>query len=379
MISQSSGVTNFGQDNAVDNLALDTTTPLAVTLNGQDNQTAYKHKISDTVGGKAFTISFKYKLKDVTKVEGQNGRIYCQLMGTKSDGSSSWHSWGTSYDVDLKLNEGVCKIPVTNIPAGITNLKFGLRCNYVLGEVTISEVMVALGESFPTWKPAKADNIDYVRFWAGASYENRNSAPFKVFESGKIVASEGEFGGTFTGELSIGNILIKDTNTTSAEFSIKTNNNATEVIRLTDNSARFDVDFSIGNMFKANTQTNEIDFGTSTSLDLNAKGTNFLEINKFADGYYRPLVIRNSTGGVHALTTKYEYGGLVLESSGTKKTAGSETPYDFKFARASSDEAVDVVVKGNLVVDNKITMADNNKIELVSVSGSNSGIDFMIR
>ena len=45
----------------------------------------------------------------------------------------------------------------------------------------------------------------------------------------------------------------------------------------------------------------------------------------------------------------------------------------------SSSEAVNVVIKGNLVVDNKITMADNNKIELVSVSGSNSGIDFMIR
>lgn len=220
--------------------------------------------------------------------------------------------------------------------------------------------------------------VDTVRFWAGASFEDRDKAPFRVMESGKIIATEGEFGGTFTGELSIGNILIKDTNNTSAEISIKTNNNAKEVIRLTDTSAKFDVDFAIGNILRANVQTKELDFGDGVYLDL-VKGQYNLALGKNDSTTYNVYDLATVSGGKHKLMSKNGYGGLSFLASGTQVTAGSETPFDYKFARMSSSEAVNVVIKGNLVVDNKITMADNNKIELVSVSGSNSGIDFMIR
>lgn len=228
------------------------------------------------------------------------------------------------------------------------------------------------------WIPNVADGTSTVRFWAGASYEERDNAPFRVLENGKIIATEGEFGGTFTGELSIGNILIKDTNTTSAEFSIKTNDNAKEVIRFTDNSAKIDVDLTVGTILKANVQTRELDLGDGVHLDL-AKGQYNLSIGKNDSTTYSVYDIATASGGNHKLMSKNGYGGLSFVASGTQVTAGSETPYDYKFARASSSEAVNVVIKGNLVVDNKITMADNNKIELVSVSGSNSGIDFMIR
>ena len=238
----------------------------------------------------------------------------------------------------------------------------------------VKEIKLEEGEGLSPWVEDSA-----IRFWAGASYEDRNEAPFKVYESGKIVATEGEFGGTFTGELNIGNIRIKDTDTTSAELSIKTNGNTKEVIRLTDTSARFDVDFSIGEVFKANVQTKEVDFGVGTSLDLEQSGGNKVTLNRATSTDYTPIDIRGTSGGVHKFITKNGYGGLVLEASGTKVTAGIETPYDFKFTRDVPTEAVNVVVKGNLVVDNKITMADENKIELVSVSGVNSGIDFMIR
>ena len=220
----------------------------------------------------------------------------------------------------------------------------------------IKEIKLEEGEGLSPWVEDSA-----VRFWAGASYEDRNNAPFRVLENGKIIATEGEFGGTFTGELSI-----------------KTNNNAKEVIRLTDNSAKFDVDVTIGNVLKASVQTKEIDFGDGVYLDL-VKGQNSLAIGKNDSTTYNVYDLATTSGGNHKLMSKNGYGGLSFLASGTQVTAGSETPYDYKFARASSSEAVNVVIKGNLVVDNKITMADNNKIELVSISGSNSGIDFMIR
>ena len=40
-----------------------------------------------------------------------------------------------------------------------------------------------------------------VRFWAGATYDNRDNAPFKVYQDGTIVATRGNFGGTFTGSV----------------------------------------------------------------------------------------------------------------------------------------------------------------------------------
>lgn len=218
-----------------------------------------------------------------------------------------------------------------------------------------------------------------VRFWAGESYENRDSAPFRVLENGKIIATEGEFGGTFTGELTIGNITIKDTNSTEAEFSIKTNNNANEVIRLTDSTAKFNVaDFSIGNILTANAQTKEVDFANNVSVDF-ARGNNSLELNKSEGGYNVPMTIRGVSGGVSKLKTTTGYGGLIIESSGTRANAGTDPDFDFKFRRDNLEEAVNVVINGNLVVENKITMDNNNKIELVSISGTNSGIDFMIR
>lgn len=270
---------------------------------------------------------------------------------------------------------------VTNwvCPAGVTEIEFRFgfwrRDNAWL---QVDGIQVEEGTTVTDWKPHLDEMPNQVRFWAGASYEDRNNAPFRVMENGKIIATEGEFGGTFTGELSIGNILIKDTNTTSAEFSIKTNNNATEVIRLTDTSAKFDVDVTIGNVLKASVQTKEIDFGDGVYLDL-VKGQNNLAIGNSESTTYNVYDLTTTSGGKHKLMSKNGYGGLSFVASGTQVTAGSETPYDYKFARSSSSEAVNVVIKGNLVVDNKITMADNNKIELVSVSGSNSGIDFMIR
>lgn len=220
--------------------------------------------------------------------------------------------------------------------------------------------------------------VDSVRFWAGASYEERNNAPFRVYESGKIVSTLGEFGGTFTGSLDIGNIHISDTNTTNAEFVINSNNDAEQKVRLTDSSAEFDVDFRIGSVFSANVHTKEVDFGKGVSIEL-TNGTNTVVYGKNDSTTYDVYNISTASGGKHKLMSKNGYGGLSFTASGTQVTAGSETPYDYKFARASANEDVNVVIKGNLVVDNKITMADDNKIELVSVSGANSGIDFMIR
>lgn len=61
-----------------------------------------------------------------------------------------------------------------------------------------------------------------VRFWAGSSYEERESAPWIVYSDGSMVSTKGTFGGVFTGEIEIGNISIIDPSKTSGNDAIVT-------------------------------------------------------------------------------------------------------------------------------------------------------------
>lgn len=216
-------------------------------------------------------------------------------------------------------------------------------------------------------------NGNPVRFWAGASYENRDKAPFKVYQDGSIEATRGNFGGTFTGSLDIGNIHISDTNTTEAVLEIKDNNDVNTKIRLTDKSAEYFVPFKVGNTLSVNPTTGSVDFGKGTSLQL-SNSSDMLNLNTRVGADYRPIQIQGNAGGVHNLLTKDGYSGVTWESLGTNIGG-----YDLKFRREVGSHNAKVSIEGNLIVSKKITMHDNNKIELVSVEGTNSGIDFMIR
>lgn len=66
-------------------------------------------------------------------------------------------------------------------------------------------------ENKPTpWCPHKNEQLNYVRIWAGGSYENRDSAPFRVYENGDIVATNGTFNGRVLGHIDSKNIHIHE-------------------------------------------------------------------------------------------------------------------------------------------------------------------------
>lgn len=75
------------------------------------------------------------------------------------------------------------------------------------------------------------DNIKTVRFWAGASYEEREYAPFIVYSDGSVVATKGEFSGLWTGNIEIGNISIVDPSKTSGNDAILTIQNGQNGIK----------------------------------------------------------------------------------------------------------------------------------------------------
>lgn len=209
---------------------------------------------------------------------------------------------------------------------------------------------------------ASADSRE-VRFWAGADYLDRLNAPFIVYNDGKIKATEGDFGGTFTGKISIGNIHIQDTNNSKGAIEIKTNNNTETKIRLEEDNSYIKSNLTLG--------TNFINFNTINSimsmkgiLEL-ANGSHSMKINNGID-------LLTTSDGVGKHTTSYRQGTLVNNSM------GSNTGADFRFAKNNEDNPAKVEIMGELYVRDKMMM--NNNIAIVARQDvGNSGFDYVVR
>lgn len=94
-------------------------------------------------------------------------------------------------------------------------------------------------------------NSGNIRFWAGTSYEERESAPWIVYSDGSMKATQGEFSGVFSGTVDIGNIRIIDPSSSSggdALLTIQDGGSGIKRVQLTDsNSSIFAQDLIISN------------------------------------------------------------------------------------------------------------------------------------
>ena len=81
------------------------------------------------------------------------------------------------------------------------------------------------------------DATKQVRFWAGASYKERENAPWIVYNDGSMLAQKGSFSGVFTGDIKIGNIAISDPSSNSggdALLTIQNGQTGVKVVQLKD-------------------------------------------------------------------------------------------------------------------------------------------------
>ena len=84
------------------------------------------------------------------------------------------------------------------------------------------------------------DKTKEVRFWAGSSYEERDSAPWIVYNDGAMVARNGTFSGVFTGDIKIGNISITDPSSASggdALLTVQNGQNGVKVVQIRDSES----------------------------------------------------------------------------------------------------------------------------------------------
>lgn len=148
----------------------------------------------------------------------------------------------------------------------------------------IKEIMLVEGDTPSMWYENSP-----VRIWSGASFDNRNNAPFQVLQDGSVKATRGEFGGTFTGKLEIGNIKIYDTISTPGVIEIKDNQDRDSLVRLSENESYFASPLLLGKIeqnnlrgFKTyiryNTNQNRIDVLNGAAINFGSGGNKTLLI-----------------------------------------------------------------------------------------------------
>ena len=194
--------------------------------------------------------------------------------------------------------------------------------------ITLSNFKLEEGDVATDWSPAPEDKLKQVRFWAGTSFEERESAPFIVYSDGSIKATQGEYSGLWTGDIKIGNISIVDPSSQSgndALLTIQNGANGVKRVQLTDNtSSSFAQDVIITN----NTYSPMISLKQDGSAYY-SKGINIADKTTLNS---TSLIINNKT-----LTTTSNGSGFLFSNELNVGTA---------------NQSANLIVHGNTLTDN---------------------------
>ena len=220
-------------------------------------------------------------------------------------------------------------------------------------------------------------NLDKsIRFWAGASFDNRAFAPFKVYQDGSLEAFDGIFNGNIFGDYDNNFVHIRK--------------NSIYI----DEEARFysNKDFSIISELQKDTVNNrfihfsteqsvintDLYFGTESDKDFeylkqqkqittNTKNISRTSLGSIIMNYdydtdYHILNTSGGNGGSHDIRYEKNSGGLIFESDGSSI---ANRQFDYKFKKPSGD--VVVSVEGSIDLKKGITSPKNN-IEMRATS-----------
>lgn len=193
--------------------------------------------------GKSYTAQANFYTKDSSTIDG-SGVVF---------GIYFYTSNGTSVGKFLKKvsftnNQWVYETLTAVAPENLVYVAI-VAGAYRNGTFWMAHPKLEEGDVATDWSLAPEDKTKQVRFWAGASYEERESAPWIVYSEGSMKATQGEFSGVFSGTVDIGNIKIADPSSTAggdALLTIQNGQNGIKRVQLTDSSAsRFAQDIII--------------------------------------------------------------------------------------------------------------------------------------
>lgn len=307
-----------------------------------------------------------------------NARIYGGFHYTKTGGTSaSFHAGQYSisnFQVE-NWHRVSAKVPLgTDIDLTKNITLYIYSYNYPQnGIVYIRNVKLEGNNKATPWCPNKADAaaLNPVRFWAGTDFDKRDEAPFQVLQDGTVKATRGEFGGTFTGELSIGNIRIADTNESEATITVHTNNNAKKVLEFNEQIAFIGTNLTLG---AENAPSLEFD-STSRTFNFTKSAVHIVgnksKVSFPADNSATIMKAGYvASSGYFECVDYFRSGTYVKEHNGVVEDGAP----DFEFKRAQGDTTVKV--NGEVDVTNEVVVGS---VKIVNRSkNGKKRIDFVV-
>lgn len=348
---------------------------------------AYSFKItktgatSATYGGTRQTIisttipvSSKYTISGYYFVENKSlldGTFACELKGTTSDGAEtalgSYPTWNSSSCVQGQW---------TYFSYTVTTAK-EFKNAYIYpwvqknGTVWFSKLKVEEGAEATEWTNHADEKSKSLRFWSGASFENRLDAPFQVLQDGTVRATRGEFGGTFTGKIEIGNIKIYDTNDSAGVIEIKNKDDVATIVKVGEEQSYFNSPVYIGtpnpttgqyaNSFKLSPADKKLEMYSGSSIVVGDKNSTKLSLmNTNNSGWIKFGTDIRMEGQENRLNLLSENGGKIAISIGN-------------FADSSSHDDASLTVDGSAEVKSM-------KISQLKIyeNPDGNGVDFFI-
>ena len=298
-----------------------------------------------------------------------NNTAYLELQYFKADGTRI-STTGQQINYNLKDQWQIVKLENKTTPAETTkiNARVYLRRN---GKMWITQLKLEKGSTVTDWVPNEADNLSLTRFWAGESYENRDSAPFRVLQNGTIIATRGEFGGTFTGRIEIGNIKIYDTNDSAGVIEIKNKDDVATIVKIGEEQSYFNSPIYIGtpnnttgqyaNSFKISPADKKLEMYSGSSIVVGDKNSTKLSLmNTNNSGWIKFGTDVRMEGQENRLNLLSENGGKIAISIGN-------------FADSSSHDDASLTVDGSAEVK-------SIKISQLKIyeNPDGNGVDFFI-
>lgn len=278
--------------------------------------------------------------------DNSNTRISTQTKSVNKNITNAWQR--------VELNNVVA--PANAVKA---NARVWVQRN---GSIWVANLKLEKSTVSTEWACAEGEKM--IRFWAGKDYANRDEAPFKVLQDGSIFATEGTFGGTFTGNLKIGNIEIVDEVGTADEpvkgtIKLKDDTNQKVIIQVGEESSWFNSPIYFGDgdkaKIKVDPSTNTINLSTGSTIKL--------------DSGKSSIAIKNDTNDAYLLF------GDDIYMSGTSNTlniySSTNSTTTMNIGLASKNDST-LTINGNLHIK------DNFYMSGLRVTYVKNGVDFIV-
>lgn len=239
-----------------------------------------------------------------------------------------------------------------DLSKGLSFYIYGAIAGDTAGEFYMRRPKLEKGSIATPWSPAPEDRLKQVRFWAGSSYDERESAPWIVYNDGSMVATKGTFSGVFSGDIKIGNISITDPSSSTGNDAILTITNGStgvEAVQLTDRGT---------SVFRQSVVFRSASAGsTDTTISLEPNGT----------GIFKSSVQVGSGANVAGL----ENDKLVIRGHTlTHNSSGLQSNSDFFVGEAAHKKNLktygDMYATGVVRTDDMVLFADKAQMKIVA-------------